>query len=405
MIDKKKLIRQISKMEIRDWKALIILIIMYIPGKIYKIFNKDVWVITEYENYARDNGYWLFKYIRNNYPDIKVYYPISSQSPDYNKIKSLGNIIRFGGIKHYLLFWGCNKFIGTTKYYGFPYGRICEDLVQWNLHGFKNIFLNHGVARGYSSIVDGRETNYDLIFALSPQEKEIMIKENYQNQNIIKCMGFCRHDNLDDRILKKNRILIMPTWRNWLDSRLSVKEEEIAKTTNNFLESDYYNKLLSLLNNNTLIKFLNKNNLEIIFYLHEYAQCYSKHFYTNSNNIIIATNQGYDIQELLKSSCLLITDYSSVTYDFAYMYKPLLYYQFDLEMFEENQYAQGENFCYEKNGFGEIVFLEDDLVDKIIESYNNKFIMEQKFIDRVNAFFIYHDKKNCERIFNTIQSL
>ena len=44
-------------------------------------------------------------------------------------------------------------------------------------------------------------------------------------------------------------------------------------------------------------------------------------FQTSSDNIILADWKNYDIQELLKESAFLITDYSSVFMDFAYMRK------------------------------------------------------------------------------------
>lgn len=405
MIDKNKLMIQFKKMKLTDFKALIILMITYIPGRIYKIICKDVWIITEYEFSARDNGYWLFKYIRENFPHQKVYYPISSMSPDYFKVKTLGNNIKFGGVFHYILFWGCNKFIGTTKYYGFPYGRICEDLVQWNIHKFKNIFLNHGFARGYSSIVDARETNYNLIFAMSPIEKEIMINENYQDENKIICAGFCRHDNLDSSILDKKTILIMPTWRKWLDFRLETDIDIIDVITKRFLDSFYYKKFFSILNNQRLIEFLENNNYNLIFYLHDYAQCFSKYFSSSSKKICIASKAEYDIQSLLKQSALLITDYSSVSYDFAYMYKPLLYYQFDLNDFEEKQYAQGNKFTYRDNAFGEIIESEEILIDRIIYYCQHQNVMPNFYKKRVDNFFLYHDKRNCERVYNAIKKL
>lgn len=43
----------------------------------------------------------------------------------------------------------------------------------------------------------------------------------------------------------------------------------------------------------------------------------------------------YDVQQLLKESLLLITDYSSVFFDMMYMNKPVIFYQFD-----ENQYRK-----------------------------------------------------------------
>ena len=53
-------------------------------------------------------------------------------------------------------------------------------------------------------------------------------------------------------------------------------------------------------------------------------------FTTCSERIIIADWKKYDVQGLLKESALLITDLSSVFMDFAYMRKPMIYYQFDM---------------------------------------------------------------------------
>lgn len=396
---------QFRKMKIDDWRGLGLLGISFIPGKIYKLTHKDVWVISEYEHLARDNGYWLFKYIRENCPEKKVYYPIAETSPDFEKVSKLGNTIKFGGFFHYVLFWGSTKYIGTTKCYGFPYRRICEDLVQWGLHGFKYVFLNHGVARGYSKIVDARDTNYDLIFAISPIEKETMIREDYQIPERIRCDGFCRHDQLNDEMLKDNRIVIMPTWRNYLDIRLLHDEQEIKRVTKEFLNSIYYKTWMSFINNEEFCKFVEKQDLEVIFYLHEYAQMYSEYFYSGSMNIIIGTNDKFDIQELLKSSRMLITDYSSVTYDFAYMYKPLVYYQFDLEEFERHQYSQGQVYTYENDGFGAVSFDEERTIELIKDAAGNDFAMPDIYRKRVDDFFLYHDNKNCERIYAAIENL
>ena len=63
--------------------------------------------------------------------------------------------------------------------------------------------------------------------------------------------------------------------------------------------------------------------------------------------------KNYDVQDLLKRSKILITDYSSVFYDFAYMKKEVIYYQFDYNDFFKKHYEIG-NFNFEKNGFGPI---------------------------------------------------
>ena len=82
--------------------------LMLIPSLIYmlvlKVRKQNVWLIFEDKNTARDNGYYLFKYIRNNHPNDLAYYVISKKAKDYNKVSKLGNVINYGSLKHYLYY-------------------------------------------------------------------------------------------------------------------------------------------------------------------------------------------------------------------------------------------------------------------------------------------------------------
>ena len=397
-----KITDQIKKMKAEDWKSIIKLGLSFIPGKIWKLASPKMWVVSEYESLARDNGYWFFKYLREKHKDRKVYYPIDFSSADYKLIKKLGNVIPFGGWKHYLLFWAADVYIGTTKCYGFPYRRICEDLVQWKLTSFKYVFLNHGFTRGYSSIVDAKETNYQLLFTCSEKDADIIRKDNGQSPKIMRCPGYPRHDTLNDDILNKKQILIMPTWRKWIDYRLLTTDEQKKENMQKFFASKYYNCLKGLVNNKEFISFLDKNDLNVVFYFHEYAQKYSKYIKSSSPRIKVGMTSEYSIQDLLRESALLITDYSSVVYDFAYMYKPVMYYQFDVEEFEKYQYAPGESFSYDEDGFGEVFFDEDKLVEAVKTSYEGGFTMDEKYRKRVDEFFAHHDNGNCDRVYKEI---
>ncbi len=400
-----KLKDQIKKMRSDDWQAIIKLGLAFIPGKLWKLVSPKMWVVSEYEDLARDNGSWFFKYLREKHPEREVYYPINFKSADYQAIKKLGNVIPFGGWKHYLLFWAADVYIGTTKCYGFPYRRICEDLVQWKMTGFKYAFLNHGFTRGYSSIVDAKETNYQLLFTCSQKDADIIINENGQSPAIMRCSGYPRHDTLNDEMLNKKQILIMPTWRKWIDYRLLATKEQKKTNLKKFFASDYYKCLNGLVNNKEFVEFLEKNDMNAVFYFHEYAQEYSKFIKPATSRIKVGKTEDYTIQELLKQSALLITDYSSVVYDFSYMYKPVLYYQFDKEDFEKYQYAPGESFSYEKEGFGDVFRDENELVAEIRRLYSRNFEMDEKFRSRVDEFFRYHDNKNCERVYKEIKKI
>ena len=103
-------------------------------------------------------------------------------------------------------------------------------------------------------------------------------------------------------------------------------------------------------------------------------------------------------------SALLITDYSSVAFDFAYMQKPLLYYQFDIEKVHAAHYQEGY-FNYENDGFGKVCKTEETLVNEISNIIDSNFMLKEKYKVRTKNFFTLYDNHNCERNFNAIKEL
>lgn len=399
------IIREAKSLRLVDYVDMIKLILLYIPGKIYKKRHPGIWVIAEYPENARDNGYWLFRYVRMKYPNKETYYPIKKESSDYNKVSALGNVVEFGSIRHFLLFWAADKYIGTTQNHGFPNRKVCGGLTALRIHGFKYVFLNHGFARGISPSVLESQTYYDLIIAMTRLEKEIITHVNLQPEKKVIDLGFCRFDNLDDSIKRNNLIVIMPTWREWLDFRYETNKQTIKKIESEFLKSEFYLKWEQLLSDERLLSYLEENDLYLIFYLHGYAQNYLKYFKSKSRRVVLAKKEKYFVQDLLKEAALLITDYSSVVFDFAYMKKPLAYYQFDKKEFAEKQYSESDLYTYEKNGFGPVFGSCQEVTDMIIETHKKKFKMEEKYLHRVEEFFNYFDKNHCERIYNVIEQL
>ena len=118
--------------------------------------------------------------------------------------------------------------------------------------------------------------------------------------------------------------------------------------------------------------------------------------------IILSNMKDYDVQDLLKRSRVLVTDYSSVFYDFAYMKKEVIYYQFDYEEFYGKHYGKG-NFDFVDNGFGPVCKEENEVVENIIKICENG--IEDKYLERINEYFTLDKNNNCERIYNEIIKL
>ena len=64
-------------------------------------------------------------------------------------------------------------------------------------------------------------------------------------------------------------------------------------------------------------------------------------FESGSDRITIASKETQDVQKLLMDCALLVTDYSSVFFDVAFLRKPVVYYQFDEEEFRKYHYQKG----------------------------------------------------------------
>lgn len=80
--------------------------------------------------------------------------------------------------------------------------------------------------------------------------------------------GLARWDELVDKSKDYNEVLIMPTWRNWLD--------EAENST--FLHSDYYKNYSKLLESKRLNKYLKIITLLVNFYIHPKFKDYIGNF-------------------------------------------------------------------------------------------------------------------------------
>ena len=359
-----------------------------------KYRNNEIWLIGERKNEAKDNGYHLFKYIRKNKPKDKVYYTISKDSYDYDRIKNLGNIIIYDSLKHYIYFVLAEKLIGAHIGSNVPDTPVVWKMYRLLVAKKKKIFIQHGITKEYIPSLMSENTDLDMFVCGARDEYEYIKAEYGYDEDSVKYLGFARFDNLHNYNVKR-QILLMPTWRQWFGM---TDENKVSEDS--FKVDEYFKVFQSLINNSRLRGILDKYDYEFIFYPHYEMQRYRDCFSTNITNLIIADNDSFDVQQLLKESKILITDYSSIAFDFAYMRKALVYYQFDSEKYFEKHYSKGY-FDYERDGFGPVAKVEEELLDRI-ENIIIESEMKEKYRDRAERFFPLFDNKNCERHYNEI---
>ncbi len=396
----KKVFKVLSLIRFRDiWDAVKILASCPI-GLVLRLFKKNLWIVSEMEHSARDTGYWFFKYMRENYPERNIYYPIQFTSPDYEKVAKLGNVIRHGSFKHHIYTWAAKVDVSARTGRGLPAPFMSRLFQVRGFFPFKSVFLQHGVIKDVTPFLHSCRNRIDLFIASTEREADAIRKDLDYKYEQVQVVGLTRYDQLNEFTVNPKQILLMPTWRWWLYPDLGrITDEDRANVQN----SNYVKTYCSVLANERLNNFLKEKNLNLLFFPHSQMQPFLNAFKGNER-IQIASFEEYDVQTALKESAYLITDYSSIFFDFAYMKKPMCYFQFDYEEFCEKHYSEGY-FSYKNDGFGPIVKTEEELVSEIINSYNKGFIMEDVYKNRVDNTFKYRDNNNCKRTLEAIENL
>ena len=345
------------------------------------------WVLHERGTDARDNAYFFYRYLKEKHPERKVYYVIDKNSPDYSRVKE--DAVHLGSLKNYWVIAAAEKIISTHCFKGLP--QMNQKIFRYYKLNQRFYFLQHGVTKDDIASLHFDQTGVRLFVCGAKPEFDYVRKEFGYPPDAVQYTGFARYDTLFD-VETKPQILIMPTWRMYISNE------------KDFLESEYYRQWNQLLTDSKLAGFLEENELTAVFYPHYEIQKYLHWFQTGSERIVLADFDNFDVQTLLKESKLLVTDYSSVFFDFAYMRKPVVYFQFDQKEFFEKHYSRGY-FSYTETGFGPVVEDIESAVASIIESAEYEFVPTDAYKKRMEGFFPLYDKRNCERIYDAICSL
>ncbi|EAV9741870.1 capsular biosynthesis protein, partial [Campylobacter coli] len=123
----------------------------------------------------------------------------------------------------------------------------------------------------------------------------------------------------------------------------------------------------------------------------------------NIPSYVKIANHNESLQELFCNSSLMITDYSSVAFEMAYLNKPVIYYQFDHEEFFNSHTYQKGYFDYKKDGFGPVVEDEESLLKELENLLQNDCNPFGIYKDNIDSTFAFKDGKCCERIYKVIK--
>jgi CDP-glycerol glycerophosphotransferase len=349
---------------------------------------KPVWIVGELPYKAQDNGMHFFRHMRENHPEIDAYYVIREDSPERRNLEGLDHVLFYRSTEHIDKVLQAERIVGS-HHPDFLYPSRSPRFRR-RVRAEK-VFLQHGVTGAkwmvpnYGKQVSSFETS--LVCVCSEREKQFFVDDFGYAPKEVAVTGFARFDALfaDDVPVVDRQILVMPTWRPWLQD----------PTT--FTESDYFHRWHDLLTGPEMRELEERTGAEVVLCLHPNMQQFSHHF--SSEHVRVVVQGEVDVQHLIKESAVMVTDYSSVAFDFAFLRKPVIYYQFDAELFDAPHADPQLELP------GAVVATQGGILEELEAVAADGWSMSEAYWKRAQAFCRYRDRHNCERIFEAARTL
>lgn len=373
----------------------------------YRKYSKDdkkYILINDRPMVANDNGQAMFEYINKHHKDIasNCYFAISKNSEYYGKLKKKGNVVDIGSKKHKRIFLNSKLIISSHANFYNPFTeeetKIYKDILKYKL-----VFLQHGVIiNDVHRPINKAKSGIDVFVTSTKKEREEILTPKYlYNEEDVVLTGLPRFDKLKDK--REKLIVISPTWRTFLSG--PINHEGFHEPIEGFEESEYFERWSKVLENEGLIKRCKEEGYKVLFVLHPGFRNYYR-FFDKYNSDVVEIKHSEDVvySDMFNKLSLLVTDYSSIMFDVAYIKKPIIFYQFDKDMYFSKHYKPGY-FSYEKDGFGEVILKDKEIIEKIIYYFDNNFELEDEYVTRIENTFEYIDSNNSKRVYDNIMKL
>lgn len=359
----------------------------------------SVWLFSDRIDNAGDSGEVVFKYISEHTPNgVRPIFTIGRAASDEvkNRLEAIGEVVYFEDTEFKYYFLLADKIVSSSAG-EFTINAFEDDRPYFvDMYHFDFYFMNHGVNCGdCSAWLNHYNKNIKIFFNTGVNERQAIIDGRY-NMTADQCVitGLPRFDALyDDR---KKQLLVLPSWRKSIKGAYDDKTSSVYY--DGFVNTDYYKFYNGLINDERLLAKMREKGYTGLFCLHPIFRKQAVDFQKND---VFAINEGFiDYNKVFAESSVMVTDYSTIAFDFAYLKKPIVYTQFDKEEFYKTQTYDKGFFEYERDGFGPVCYDLDSAVDALIKIIDKD--CENDYIDRVTNFFVNIDKNNSKRVIDAV---
>lgn len=348
----------------------------------YRLTNPPLWIVGETGFKAQDTGLHLFQHLREHHPEIDARFVIDADSPDRELVESVGPILIHGEPEHASAVLLADKLIGSHHpEYLYP---VRTNEFKRKVRATK-VFQQHGImgtkwmANLYGHGVAGFEA--DCFLVSSPSEKEMVQRDfGYVSKRVV-VTGLSRFDALLAPSTPKRQLLVIPTWRDWIKDREGL------------LDSEFYRQWVGLVRSPDFKRVVTEAEWQVKLILHPNFRNFTDLF--EEENIVVVQQGTETVQDLLRTSAVLLTDFSSVGFDFALLGRSVVYFQFDRDRFLGRR---GSHLDLDTDLPGDIAFDVEGVTRALEAASRRDGAASKEALEKARVFFPMMDRRSSARV-------
>ena len=394
------MLRSVTRPSMPAFKAMLLTVA---ARTLRALRRRPLWLFSDRPDMADDNGRALFEYAcsERRGADAPIYvFAIGRSSPQFAELSKVGRCVDMHGIWYKLLFLSADMIISAyrTPMQRRPFPKSTAEHLKWFFaFRYRFVFLKHGVGKDGMAAQQGRHhINARIMVASSEGEYAQNISPAYgYTAREVKLCGLPRYDRLYDS--PQNCVVFMPTWRSYLMQGAGTNRLDEAAS---FSSSAFCRCYRAVLGDDAFVERCSSLGYSVKLMMHPNMVAVLDDLRLSPK--VEAVYPGFRYRDMFAAANLMVTDYSSVAFDVAYLKKPVLYYQFDEDEFFGRQYCRGF-FDYRRDGFGEVLTDAESLKAAILSYLDGDCKMKPEYVKRVDDFFAFTDKNNCRRVYDAIQ--
>ena len=298
--------------------------------------DKYIWLFGENEGRtANNNSFWMWNYITQNHHDVDAYFVAEKNTQTKAVYAQLSDELRAfwiwrNSLRHIRLYHIADMLFVSLSFRDVQPERLLGKSYQ-PVTTQPLIYLQHGTcaikALGYQNFYSNNSMLRFLYY--NPQMADIFERENgFKKYQLYDGMFPPRYMELIRRYQgkesrKEKVFLWFFTWREYLTS--DRERRQFAKRISLFLQDEELNVYLNNTNSRFRICLHSKMGEEEIAAIRQAIK--------GAAHFELVSGENMDIMQELADADVLITDYSSVGFDFTAMNKPVIFYFPDIEKY------------------------------------------------------------------------